>query len=108
MLNKTDILKIKDLILEIIDSTENILLFGSYARGNAVEESDIDIAVLVNHSFEPKWKLEKLLSLRKKLALLSFNADIILKEKSTFLNEINLPTLSRVINQEGKYLWSKV
>lgn len=107
MLNKTDIKKIKDLILKLIENTENIILFGSYARGNATEESDIDFAVLINHSFERRWKLEKLSSLRKEFALLGYDVDIILKEKGDFHNEINLPTLSRVIHQEGKYVWSK-
>jgi predicted nucleotidyltransferase len=35
------------------DSIESILLYGSYARGSAKPESDIDLLVLVRNSLNP-------------------------------------------------------
>ena len=71
-------------------SVNQIYLFGSYAKGNAREESDIDVAVILNKIGDDYLELStKLFQLRRKIdlriepVLLELNNDI-----SGFLNEI--------------------
>lgn len=55
-LEKYTVDNIKSLVkpLLIKHSSKEAILFGSYARGEATEESDIDIMVLVGKGFDPK------------------------------------------------------
>lgn len=48
---------LRDVVQRILSVTqpERIILFGSYARGDATEESDIDI-LIVQHSDLPRYK----------------------------------------------------
>lgn len=48
---------LKDIVQRILEVTqpEKIILFGSYARGDATEESDIDLLV-IQHSDLPRHK----------------------------------------------------
>lgn len=71
--------------------TEKIILFGSYAKGNAQPESDIDIAVIMNYA-ENDWlkissflhRLKTSIDMRIEPILLSPHQDV-----SGFLEEIN-------------------
>jgi uncharacterized protein len=71
--------------------TEKIILFGSYAKGNARPESDIDIAIVMNYP-EKDWlkissslhKLKTKIDMRIEPILLSPHHD-----PSGFLEEIN-------------------
>jgi len=69
---------------------ENIILFGSYAKGNQKDDSDIDVAVVVNSitqdffSYAPLlWKLRREIDDRIEPILIEKN-----KDESGFLNEI--------------------
>ena len=69
---------------------KQIYLFGSYAKGNAKEESDIDVAIVLDKIGDDYLaQSTKLFQLRRKIdlriepVLLEFNNDI-----SGFLNEI--------------------
>ena len=69
---------------------KQIYLFGSYAKGNAEEESDIDVAVILDHiggNFLTQntklFQLRREIELRIEPVLLDFNNDL-----SGFLNEI--------------------
>jgi predicted nucleotidyltransferase len=107
MYSEIDLNKIKELLLSYISNAEDIILFGSYARGTASESSDMDFAVLTASGMERREKLELLSQIRWEIAKLGYNADILIKEKRKFSEEIKLPTLSRTIHTEGRYLWTR-
>ena len=69
---------------------ESMILFGSYANGNQKEDSDIDVAIVVNSitqdffSYAPLlWKLRREIDDRIEPILIEKN-----KDESGFLNEI--------------------
>ena len=69
---------------------ENLILFGSYAKGNQKEDSDIDVAIVVNSikqdffSYAPLlWKLRREIDDRIEPILIEKNND-----ESGFLKEI--------------------
>ncbi len=69
---------------------ENMILFGSYAKGNQKEESDIDVAIVVNSmkqdffTYAPLlWKLRREIDDRIEPILIEKN-----KDESGFLKEI--------------------
>lgn len=107
MYSQEDIEKLKELVLLHVHGASEILLFGSYARGTATDDSDIDIVALVDNEIERKEKLKLLARLRSSFAALGYNADILIKSKNTYLKEISLPTLARRIREEGIRLWTK-
>ena len=107
MYSIVDINKIRDLILFNIDNVENIILFGSYAKGTATQNSDLDFAIILNTEIDRKEKLRLLAKIRKLMAVSGYNVDILVKEKKVYLNEIELPTLSRTIQNEGKLIWKR-
>jgi predicted nucleotidyltransferase len=106
MYSKEDLEIIQNIILEEISSVEKLILFGSYARNEANEDSDIDILVLTKAYFERERKLNLLTTLRWKIAQLGYKADIIIKSSEDFEDDWSHPTLSNVIHNEGLVLWS--
>jgi len=84
MYSEEDIDRIKELILSNLENVDNIILFGSYARGTANASSDLDFIVLVNSKIERKDKLQLLAKVRWALAKMGYNADILIKEKSVY------------------------
>ena len=69
---------------------ENMILFGSYAKGNQKDDSDIDVAIVVNSitqdffSYAPLlWKLRREIDDRIEPLLIEKN-----KDESGFLKEI--------------------
>jgi predicted nucleotidyltransferase len=81
--------KYKMLVSEYFD-VDQVVLFGSYAKGNQHEYSDIDVAIIVNSIqldffvYAPiLWKLRRDIDERIEPVLLEKNND-----KSGFLNEI--------------------
>lgn len=52
MLTKEIVYDLVDGLINIFDGNiQQIILYGSVARNEATEDSDIDIAVILNHSF---------------------------------------------------------
>ena len=45
-----------DYLSDLYDKPKAIILFGSFSRGDDIEKSDIDIAIITNNSKEPKLK----------------------------------------------------
>ena len=107
MYSQKDFESINSIILENIPKVASIILFGSYARGTAKNDSDIDIAIITEQAIERSEKLKLLTSLRWKSAKLGYDIDFLLKNEKDFLSENRLPTLSNVIFKEGKVLWKK-
>jgi predicted nucleotidyltransferase len=103
----SDIETIKQIILANVPDVEDIVLFGSYARGTATQDSDMDFIVLINCDLDRKEKLDLLAIVRRAIARLRYNADILIKNKNTYLKEIKLPTLARTINSKWVFIWTK-
>lgn len=72
MINETRIEEIKEKIIKAV-SPEKIILFGSYARGEATEESDIDLVVIWDSNLNPH---KRNLFLSKLFPMRDFSLDI--------------------------------
>ena len=79
MYTEKDVTAIKNIIIRDIQDVVAVILFGSYARGDAQAESDIDFLILTNREYERKEKLKILADLRWDIALAGYNADVLLK-----------------------------
>jgi predicted nucleotidyltransferase len=83
-----DIDVIKDEIIECLRplDPEKVILFGSYANGNATEDSDIDLYIVTKDDFIPQNYDEKI-NLKLKVAYLldsirdKFSLDIVVHTK---------------------------
>ena len=106
-ISNEDINILKNIITTGIPLAVELILFGSYARGDHNESSDIDFLVLTEHELDRKSKLKAVSKLRWDIADKGYNADVIIKSKDNFNKEIKLPTLSRTINEEGKKVWTR-
>jgi len=107
MYTEKDFTAIKNIIIRDIPNVVKVILFGSYARGDAREDSDIDFLIITNREYERKEKLKTLADLRWNIALAGYNADVLLKYQKKYTADMLSPTLSRVINREGKIIWQK-
>ncbi len=107
MHGQTDFQAIKDLVIATVPEAESIFLFGSYAKGTAQEESDIDIAILLEKDLQWRERNALLNRLYKDSSQRGYNVDYLLKSAEKFRAESELPTLARVILREGRLLWTK-
>lgn len=107
MHGQTDFQAIKDLVIAAVPSAESIFLFGSYAKGTAQEQSDIDIAILLEKDLQWRERNALLNRLYSDTAQRGYNVDFLLKSAEKFRAESELPTLARVILREGRLLWTK-
>ncbi len=107
MYSNTDFTAIKDIVLQDIPDVEKIILFGSYATADANEKSDIDLTVLTSKNMDWKQRNDVLNQVYNHTSQKGYPVDIILKTEEAFNSDINLPTLSRKIQREGKLLWKK-
>lgn len=86
------------------DNLSAIILFGSMARGTATDESDLDIAILVN--IDDKEMYEQLLDAVVKLDL---ENDVVIAttiiEKNQFDTWKDVLPFYKNINREGIQLW---
>ena len=85
----TKLANYKQLVSKYFDVNQ-VILFGSYAKGNQREDSDIDVAIIVNSinqdffTYAPLlWKLRREIDLRIEPILIEKN-----KDESGFLKEI--------------------
>ncbi|MDD3051135.1 MAG: nucleotidyltransferase domain-containing protein [Candidatus Cloacimonetes bacterium] len=98
---------IKKIILQELQDVELIYLFGSYAKNTAVDDSDLDIAIILESARD--WRTRKTIisKLYQKSGELGIMVDFLMKDLSSFKQEKSLPTISRVIEDEGVILWKK-
>lgn len=107
MYSASDFETIKDIVISSVPSVESIFLFGSYAKGTAREQSDIDVAILLNDDLGWRERNSMLNRLYGATAQKGYNVDFLLKRADKFRDEILLPTMSRVIQRDGRLLWTK-
>lgn len=107
MYTKANLDKITSLIQVYLPEVDSIHLFGSYSKGSAREDSDIDITIIMNS--EPQWRERKkiLNNLYRETGRRGFDVDFLLKTKESFNRDKQLPTLSRAIDREGQLLWMR-
>ncbi|MBI1859275.1 MAG: nucleotidyltransferase domain-containing protein [Candidatus Melainabacteria bacterium] len=95
-------------ITEVMD-VDLIILFGSYARGNPHEYSDIDLAVISKEldPQKPRWENIKLIEEKAHLRL-DPDLQIIPFAKESFDNDADSPIGSfiREIKETGKVIYS--
>ena len=103
----SDFEAIKEIIISAVPSVESIFLFGSYAKCAAREQSDIDVANLLKDDLGWRERNSILNRLYSTTAQFGYNVDFLLKRADKFREDNNLPTMSRVIQREGRLLWTK-
>jgi len=89
------------------DNLFSIILFGSYARGEATPESDIDILILVdNNSASDRDKLYDYWLFNDLDYDLKFSLIMYDLQRWNYLKSIHSPFVENVV-REGKTLWSR-
>lgn len=74
---------LKEAVRKIIDNfnPEKIILFGSYAYGQATKDSDIDLMVVMDTDLKP---YERAIPIRKALKYLGIPKDVIVRTPQEF------------------------
>ena len=82
-----------------------IILFGSYATGQAKQDSDIDLCIIEKGSFDKnKSRRKETAKLYKALSSYSIPKDLLLFSESELTQEVN-QHLIQPIQQQGKVLY---
>ncbi len=81
-LNETIKAKISRILHQNSLTLEEIILFGSRARGDFDRHSDYDILVIVTEQVEMRDKIDIIEAIRTELAMLMISSDIILKSQT--------------------------
>jgi uncharacterized protein len=97
---------IKVILAEIEPS--QIILFGSYARGDQHELSDIDLMILTEENISRTQKLELIYKLQKAFLDLNYKIDLVLKNLGDYNKYKNyIGTINYSVSQKGKVLWTR-
>ncbi|MCD4652064.1 MAG: nucleotidyltransferase domain-containing protein [Candidatus Cloacimonetes bacterium] len=98
---------VKTIILQEMTDVEIIWLFGSYAKNKANQNSDLDIAIVVSNKKD--WRKRKCImtNLYRKTSGIGLMVDFLLKDIASFEKEKRLPTISRIVEREGRIIWTK-
>ncbi|GAB0056040.1 hypothetical protein SIID45300_00339 [Candidatus Magnetaquicoccaceae bacterium FCR-1] len=87
---------------------ERIVLFGSHARGDTNDDSDIDLLVVVEDGFQERSRWKELQKIRRKLASFPLPKDILLysrEEVARWQHSAN-HIITHAI-QEGRLLYER-
>jgi uncharacterized protein len=104
MLTSEKIKQAVDLVVKAANP-EQVILFGSYARGTANDESDIDLCVIKK---ELQDRRSEAVRLRRVISPLRIPVDIIVHSTMTFNEWAAVPgTIMNVILSEGKVVYEK-
>ena len=101
MIKDKNLMKIKEVIKTVFPDSR-IILFGSRSRGGFNERSDYDILVIVKQGLAIKEKRQYASVIRKKLADIEIDADIIVKtEKDIVYYQDKIGSMTREAILEG-------
>jgi predicted nucleotidyltransferase len=93
-------------ILNALSMPAKVVLFGSYARGDADEGSDIDLLVLA-HEFSDKANVY--LALKSAIGRVGIGVDLVLMTLSEFERRAQVPgTLPYWASKEGKVCYDSL
>ena len=107
-----DVVK-KDVVkkgIEVLgDIIFKIILFGSYARGDFEEDSDVDIMILLNCPRSDLPKYRRLLSVISSDASLDNNVTVSLmvNDKETFYGKMDILPFYQNVQKDGVVLYEK-
>ena len=102
-----EIRKIKDIILKVIDA-EQIILFGSYARGDYKKDSDIDLMVILEKKINRKEKNRILDKMAVTFFENNLNIDLLIETKKDIEKYRNIiGTIIKPVLEQGRTLWKK-
>lgn len=104
MLDQEMIERITAVIVETANPTK-VLLFGSYAVGDATSDSDLDIMVIVHDSTPDTRDLACRLHL-KVSSVIELPCDILVEHESVFEQRGKLPSLERTVLETGQVLYA--
>lgn len=103
---------LKEKITEALVSTvspEQIIIFGSYARGEATKDSDLDLMVLVDPSqanFDTTIKCR--IAVREAMTPANLSFDLVLQSVSMFDQQKRIKgSLQETIAKEGRILYAR-
>jgi len=89
-----------------VASPTRIILFGSHARGDADEDSDVDLLVVVE---ETESRRETTIQLYKALKGIGIAKDVVVTHKDVFEKyKTVLGALEREASEEGKVIYEQV
>ncbi len=105
MLNLRDVRSAADRLIAQASQPVKVILFGSYASGNADEGSDLDLLVIQPVLPDPSYKAAEYLRLKKAVGRVGVGVDLILISQHDFDRRSQVPgTLPYWAKQEGKLL----
>ncbi len=107
MYTEKDFEIVKDIVIRHVPEAVAVILFGSYAKGDAGADSDMDILVLLEKEYEWRERHQALNRIYQNTGGRGYRIDFLLKTKKEFEVDKELPTISKVIAREGKVLWTK-
>jgi len=104
MLSETTISFIKSRLLENFELNK-IILFGSHARGDADDKSDIDLLIVTS---EIKNRRRLMIEIDRKLKGLGFARDVVVLKDEEYERDKYIPgTVARYSFLEGKILYER-
>lgn len=102
MINPQQLQSIADRIVERASSSARVILFGSYARGDASETSDVDLLVVES---ELRDKASEYLQLKSAVGRIGVGVDLIVISDQEFERRRQVPgTLPYWAAKEGRVL----
>lgn len=79
-------------------------LFGSRARGDGDEESDVDMLLVISHSDQPRYKRNQ--AARKLVMDIAIPKDIIVMTQDEWNAEVSIPSsLCHTVKNEGRLIY---
>ena len=91
-------------ILNTAAKPERIILFGSYAHGDAREDSDVDLLVILREVTHPRREMTRL---RRELAPLGIPVDVLVVSKAHFDKWSDAPSTTLYwAKREGKVIYN--
>ena len=99
--------EIMDIIVPLVEP-DKIILFGSYARGEQTEKSDVDLLVLKKGLEDERGTVDKIYYsfIGKKIGV---DVDVIAMDSERFLSLINVTGyIYKSINKDGKVIYESL